>query len=344
MKKILVIDPISSNGHITYNNILINYLLNNNFDITFAGTNDYINNFKDFQIKFLIIHNINIKINFMKNFINRLQLIYKMIFIKWFIKKNNYDIILFSSFENISFLIANIKIKNSYLICHNNVSNIKNIFNVFILKFISKFNVLLVFQDSIKDNLYNYNILNVIKINHGLPHKKNLNIIPNIILKDFNINLNKFIFIPNSNIHENNILIEIFNNKDFENFIFKNNIYIIVKSSYLNINFRNIIFLESYIDKNLYDNLFLRSILILLPYNKNFKNRISCTLLECLVNSKYCLLSENIHLMDHKKYFYYNPYFTNSNNLIKKIYTIIESNNICEYKNLNELDLYELPF
>ena len=85
MKKILVIDPISSNGHITYNNILITYLLNNKFDITFAGTSDYINNFKDFQIKFITIHNINIKFNFMKNIINRLQLIYKMIFIKWFI-------------------------------------------------------------------------------------------------------------------------------------------------------------------------------------------------------------------------------------------------------------------
>jgi hypothetical protein len=116
--KILAIEPLGVNGHITFNNSFL-LALSKIGDITFVTFPDYHRNFKtDTQI--------DIPRKFQgqnSKFSTRWNQILALIYIKKKIKMDDYDAIVFLAYETISLYICWPKHQKVYLFEHNNISN-----------------------------------------------------------------------------------------------------------------------------------------------------------------------------------------------------------------------------
>lgn len=321
MKKVLFIDPLSSEGHINFNKIYISKLIECNVDLQLVFKEGYINRlgFPTSLVRLSIpTHFYSIKKN---GLINRICLFRIFVFIKRKIEFDDYDFVIFSSYEAISLFFSNIRHK-LVLINHNNISGLENNVKRFFFRLISKGNLHLVFEKFIQEYLFSIGIKDVIVVPHGLPTSFDYKSVKSCSFINGIINNEKFkyiLFSPASSSVDGDFIRKLLNSEKFVSYLEKKNILLIVKGNFISLKTKNIIILKDYLTTKQYQFLFLKSSAILLPYPESHKFRISAMFFEGISNNKICFLSD-IDLFKHYHWlFNYNPYFKSIDDLISRI-------------------------
>lgn len=311
MKKILYIDLLSPKGHKKFNELSIKALASV-FDVTIIARENFIDSRQsDFIIPerfFKSYNKINYRINELKK-------------INWIIKKvknlEKFDLLLFSSYETVSFslksrIIANVGSKVA-LFNHNNLDELNtSLIKKFFFKKIDKRVFHCVFEGYFKEYL-----LTEIKVKNSvilIPHLVE-NRSPSSNFEKSPIN----IFIPTKNYNTNYV------NKIFNNY--PRNITFTIKSdTFFD---QNNTKSKSYFNENEYNQIFNSSNLILLPLKTEYNYRVSNIIYECFSFSKPCFTFGN------KFSQYLNYKYPNVVHIIDKetnIEQIIE-----EYKQINKI-------
>jgi hypothetical protein len=339
--KILYIDPLLQNGHINFNTIFIDGLNNAGYQLEYVFVNGYENKLNIDPSKVIyLIPSFLFKQNLGK-LVNRVTYFFALILIKYFVDFRNYDFIIFSSFEEISFFLSNTK--NGYLINHINVSSsCESKIKYFFLNKVLKNNSLIVLEKGIKDYLATKGNYDIHFLPHGLPKPKQL-----IKFNEDNYdsilltlkNYNKILFSPSESSSDKIFINELIKSKQFLKYLENENILFVYKED-LKIAKRNILAISGYLSQNLYDYLFLKADIILLAYPQSFKYRVSGILLECMANNKPCAISSVDILESYGDYFNYEALFLNIDELIHIIGDIgkFDRRNTGYYRNLNLLE------
>jgi hypothetical protein len=340
-KKILFIDPLLQKGHLNFNNIYIESLRKSGYQLNFVFVAEYESklNVEKSDIvytipKFLYQNNLG-------KICNRIVYFISLILVRMFVDFKNYDAVIFSSFEEISFFFSNIK--NAYLINHINVSTSKqsNIKYWFLDKVIKR-NSLIVLDDATKNYLLRKGDYNILVQPHGLAPSKKDEIVnsSNEYYYIFEIvaKFNKIIFSPSKSSLDDNFIDRLMSSDIFLNYLEKENALFIFKGD-SKTNHNNILSIDFFLSPQVYDCLFLKSDVILVAYPNNFNYRVSGVLFECMSNSKPCAVSKIDTLIHFSDYFNYNPFYSTINELIQILETFDRFENKKQYyKNLTLLE------
>ncbi len=338
-KRILFVDPILQKGHVVFNQIYINALRKEDVKLSFVFVRGFDENLvfpKDHLIysipKVLFKYNLGM-------IGNRICYLIALFLLRINVKFKEYDEVIFSSFEEISFFFF--RIRNAYLVNHINISKIDSNVKYFFLKRVLKKNKLIVFDNTIKKALCLKGNFDVIVQPHGLakPYTNNYNDLSHLDSRFEDKRFDGTIFSPSDNSSDTVFLSRMINNQKFINFLEKMNILLILKGNF-DIKHDNIIVINFHLPKETYNAIFSKINIILIAYPNTFKNRVSGVLFESFANNKPCVVRKNDMLTSYLKHFRYDPYFSNIDRLINAIENIISFNNKEEsfYKNLEELE------
>lgn len=321
MKKVLYIDPFSSEGHKNFNEIYLKSLSNLKLDLTCVFRDKY---FEELHFKNKKIRLFEIPKKYYKgdgnSFFNRVEMIKILRYIKKEINFKNFDKIILAAYDGIALYFSFIK-EEMILVNHNNLSGLDNKIKLFFFKQNSKRNIHLVFEDYMKEFVNSIGITKVIKVNHGLPDKFKVNgDLSPTSLSDLKIEqYSSLIFVPSSSSSDVFFLDKLINNSFFQNYLNNNNILLIVKGDFKAVNNQNIQIINKYLSKNEYRYLFVKSSMIIIKYPVSFKNRTSAVFLECVANDKIALISKIETFNELASKINYNPYFAKIDELINKI-------------------------
>lgn len=323
--RLLYIDPFSSEGHINFNNIFIGALYNEISSIDFVfrdGYKEKLHTFKNSK-NYAIPNKFYSKTK--NKFQTRLGLFRIYNYLKKIISENQYDFILFSSYDELTLHLSCFR-KGLILINHNNLYKLDRSLKFYFFKKSAKDNYNIVFENYMKDYLNSKGINNVYVIHHGLPISFDVK----IMLKASCYNefssfdkYKKIIFSPSGSSMDITFINNLIKNKSFLTFLENNEILLILKNKYTKSSHTNIHVISNYLSISQYQYLFLKSNMILISYPLSFKLRVSAVLFEAISNKKLCLISDIPSLKNFKNFFKYDPYFSNVDTLIERINLII---------------------
>ncbi|MDM8336360.1 hypothetical protein [Mediterranea massiliensis] len=326
--KILYIDPIYQPGHINFNQIYINYLYKEGYSIDFFFINDYA---KKLSLK-AESKVFSIKSEFLTRrynpLFNRFLYLYTLLYIRYKVNIKEYDYLLFSSYEEISFFFS--FFSGVYIINHVNLQKIHSpIKKVFITQVFKKNNPIVLSKESYNLVRNNFAYKRLILSRHGL-------------LPPFSIDcqdsrfaalVSKYkhvIFSPSDNSSDFQFLRKLLSSEAFLQYLQRENILFVVRTKEKIVcSINNILCISHYLDEKDYRFLFLKSDVIVIIYPHNFIYRVSGVLFECFSNMKMCLLSDIDSFREYSSFFKYNPYFGNTEELIDGL------NNCIHYVGMN---------
>lgn len=311
--KVLLIDPISSTNHITYNDLLIQSLLKiHNIEIyTFFGYeyNKYFNkyNIKRFSYLPKILYNEKYNLVSKYKICNIVLLLLRNFYIKYKIQNTSFNNYIFSSFEIFSifpFLFQ--KNNHLYFICHNNYKDLDNKLKIFIYKILQKQSLIVVLSEYVKKYFYQKNIYNTIIHPHGMPSKFSLNFENEIhVLNKFKLKKNTYIFLTGEYTIDDIMILKKQISKNYKDLKIFCRQY---QSSINDINNYDFISYE-FLHREEYETLLFNSSFVVINYFNNKNYSTSNTFLECLINNIQ-VKTNNINLISyyfpkHNKYIYY---------------------------------------
>ena len=212
-----------------------------------------------------------------------------------------------------------------YLICHGSCRGFENKIKRFFLKKLSKQNTFIVFNKEMAHPFTNNGISRVRIISHGCInafYKSSKKQLPSIT-RGY-----KFVVFHPSPKIDANFVKDVYNEK--YNDIFKqNNILLILRNNpYKDKGLSNIKFVNCHIPKEEYQALFLYSDIILFAYPKSFYLQVSGVSFECVSNKKRMLISYHPSLCYCKDFCNYDPFFKDTDEMMKKIEGLISNKNL----------------
>lgn len=303
-KRILYIDAISPSGHKLYNEILIKDILRDDVEVFTVSKEGYLSDLPiqhpNFHVLLEIPKKYYNRLEKTNPFLSRLKLFLILSYIKKRILFSNYDYIIFSSYEEISFLFA-LMPKNCYLISHNNFNNFNNRVKQYIYKKLSVNQNIIVLSESLQDNLNKLGF-NTLYVAHGVPsqfiqHKLDDSFDEKYSIRDYDF----ILFSPSAASTDNSIFLEIDRNSFFVDFLIENKILLIVRGKE-KVMCSNVVAISDFLDRIEYEFLFKSADVILINYGKEFQNRVSGVYYEAIANLKPVLVSvdffEKIHPFD----------------------------------------------
>lgn len=309
-KKILYIDAISPSGHKLYNEILIKDILRSNFEVFTVSQEDYLSTLDiqhpNLHVLLEVPKKYYNKLEQTNPFLSRVKLFLILRYIMKRISFSDYGYIIFSSYEEVSFLFSSMP-KNCYLISHNNFDNFNNLVKQYIYKKLSLNQHIVVLSKYLQDDLHVLGF-NTLYLPHGVPSQFMQNKLDDSFVQKYSTREYNFIvFSPSAASTDNSIFIEIDRSPFFEDFLIKNKILLIVRGNQ-KVMCNNIIIINDFLDRIEYEFLFKTADVILINYGQEFKNRVSGVYYEAIANLKPVVVSinffEKIHPFDPYAYFF----------------------------------------
>lgn len=331
---ILIIDYRSPKGHEEWLKLQINCFLNLGHKVTCIIKEGY-GNLSDLEDRININYIPSHLYSSKTGFLGRIFYLKPLKYINSHYRINEYDAIIYTSYEVVSLSLMPLT-RKAVVINHNNVSDIEDSpIKRFFLKRIPKDFIHIAFNNSIKNKLQEFCKHQVILIPHGL---LNISFSPTEnILEEVGCEKFKYIFSPSMNSTEKNVLYELCESPEFNNYLRDNGIKMVlrrqidIKDEYT----PNYVFINKYLSKDEYYSLLTYSNAIIICVGNNFKYRVSGTLFECMRMNKVAFVSRNETLMDYTKYASYKMTFDNVHELVSQLEDIGHISD--PYKNLEEI-------
>lgn len=307
--KILFVDYIWQPGHVNFNTIHIDALKRSGAEVQlvlYKSMKDLLPySEKDYA---LIIPDF-LKMKKGHSFLNRIGFIIALLIIRIKIKLSDFDYIYISSFDEITIGIMPLG-KKMLLVAHDNAKGFSYKIKRFFLNKLKKRGSYIVFNEHMKNVFNKNNIPNVKIISHGCITPK---LTTNKKREDNNYLMVVFQASPKI---DNKFLKNNIENPDFIEFIEKNNILLILRNCESeNIKTKNIQILNYYLTPDEYNNLMETSDVILLAYPPTFKYQVSGVSFECIAINKNLIIYDNPSLYYCRKYYNYDPVFSDSESL-----------------------------
>ena len=285
--RILFIDYLSPKGHKTFNTIQIQALCNLGIDVDVfirdCAHSDYVE-----KLKVANVYKIPNRLYLLEKNKSLYRLGYMLIllYVHLKCKKNKYDKIIYSSFEDIS-LSMSFYLKDAYAFAHNNLEGWEKsrIKRYFAKKLNSRMEII-VFNELMQESIKKYLLGRSKIISHGLPEKWN-----DFKTKPLGYN---FIFIPSANCLDEDFINSLLDDEAFLNYLEDSDKYIVLKK-YSDKCFESdrIKIIDYYLSDDEYKNLLLNSSEVLLTYTYTLSQRTSAVLLECIANDIKVLLKDS---------------------------------------------------
>lgn len=333
--RLLVIEYIAPIEHVGYVSYHLNCLKSLGHSITFYTHKEFFNacdidgvTFKAFP-SFLHCRTRNR----LKPLLERVQGLIKMLILKGHLLFNQYDAIIFTSYDILSFCLYNEKTK-TFIINHNNTSDFSHSIKRFLHGRVRKNIIYVALAPFIKDFIESYVNNRVEMIPHGLT--KSYLRIPS---KEKQLYGGSFIYIPTTSSCNEALLNIILNDGNVVRFLKDNNIRLVIKSYTITSKDDSIVVLSEYIGQSEYKRIMGETLAIFAPYNENsFQYRVSAMLMECFGSGIPILSSKTNSYLAFSEFFNY-PFLVDSpESFINSIAGILDIKDNCYYKNLNVLD------
>ena len=340
-KKMLYIDPFSSEGHKNFNEIYLRNLACLEVELTCVFRDGYFEELH-FENKKTRLYEIPKKYykGDRNSFFNRVEMIKILRHVKRELNFKDFDKIILAAYDSVALYFSFIREK-IILVNHNNLFGLDNKIKLFLFKQISKRNIHLVFEVYMKEYLNSIGIAKVIKVNHGLPDKFKANgDLSPTSLSDLKIEqYSSLIFVPSSSSSDVFFLVKLINDSSFQNHLKENNVLLVVKGDFEVAQNKNIQIINKYLSKIEYRYLFIKSMIIIIKYPASFKYRTSAVFLECVANNKIALISEIDAFKQLESKMNYNPYFTTIDELIDKVKIHMYGFPLKPYVKIQEFDV-----
>lgn len=316
MKKVIYVNYMKQFGHINFDKIHIQALVEQGFDVNIVMHHDIANKMNLRKELYALTLPAFLGYECKSGLINRLLYVIALIYIKLHINFSKYDYCIISNLDEISLSVVPLA-KKMYMFCHGNCRDLENHIKLFFLKHLSKHHEFIVFSDEMQKPFKDKGFSNIYVMSHGCIPPFTESVMSN----EYCNMLNKYDFIafhpsPKSDI---NFLNTIYT-KEYNDILNRNNILLLLRNSpFMDKGYSNIKFINSYLKANDYQGLFKRANIILLAYPNSFKYQVSGVSYECVANIKKMLVLKNPSFNYCKAFYNYNIFFKNANDAIHQI-------------------------
>lgn len=324
---ILVADSISGPGHKFFNKIQIDALLRTGHNISVVARKGLIKvpegiQYYEIPEKFYIRQESK-NIGAISNLIYEIK---KVRFIKKVTKRLNPDAVIFLTYDALSAVFFRVKYP-TFLINHVNIDFLYQWYRYTATKLLPNHFVHICLSKRIEEYL-----------NHRMPEKRTAYIPHGIIDEKTSIHNNSdIIYCPVTSSLDESLLREIIYDKDVISYFSENNIQFVIKTKVeFNETAPCIKIINGFIDNEQYYNYVHNSLLIFLPYNSDFNNRVSGVFHEALSYNTPVLTSDISSFREYEDFVTYNFTVRGPQDFISSIKYIKATN--CLYKNLEKLD------
>ena len=322
--RVLYIDPASFLAHSNYNRMQIEALCK------IADRVDFV--FKEGYEKDLNIASDNIvysiPLRYYKrtknSLLSRLITIYVYYLIKRNIKLNDYDVILFSYYDEICLFFVKYPLF-TYLINHINVSGLP-------FSRIKRF----FYRCVSKRYIHSLGVDNVEVVAHGLVkpfYNKSATSVYDQKFKGYS----KIIFSPSLTSVDEHVLAFLIADSAFLDYLASNNVLFVLRSQVLKSTCGYIHIIRDVMEKEDYECLFLKSDVIFLPYPRSFQYRTSGVLLEALSNHKKALVSDTSYFRQYQNVGIDIRYFTSNSDVLSSLQTLLSLSSSEVSQSVNDL-------
>lgn len=334
--RVLYIDPASFLAHSNYNRMQIEALCK------IADRVDFV--FKEGYEKDLNIASDNIvysiPLRYYKrtknSLLSRLITIYVYYLIKRNIKLNDYDVILFSYYDEICLFFVKYPLF-TYLINHINVSGLPfSRIKRFFYRCVSKRYKQIVLDAESKVYLHSLGVDNVEVVAHGLVkpfYNKSATSVYDQKFKGYS----EIIFSPSLTSVDEHVLAFLIADSAFLDYLASNNVLFVLRSQVLKSTCGYIHIIRDVMEKEDYECLFLKSDVIFLPYPRSFQYRTSGVLLEALSNHKKALVSDTSYFRQYQNVGIDIRYFTSNSDVLSSLQTLLSLSSSEVSQSVNDL-------
>ena len=332
--RVLYIDPASFLAHSNYNRMQIEALCK------IADRVDFV--FKEGYEKDLNIASDNIvysiPLRYYKrtknSLLSRLITIYVYYLIKRNIKLNDYDVILFSYYDEICLFFVKYPLF-TYLINHINVSGLPfSRIKRFFYRCVSQRYKQIVLDAEVY--LHSLGVDNVEVVAHGLVkpfYNKSATSVYDQKFKGYS----KIIFSPSLTSVDEHVLAFLIADSAFLDYLASNNVLFVLRSQVLKSTCGYIHIIRDVMEKEDYECLFLKSDVIFLPYPRSFQYRTSGVLLEALSNHKKALVSDTSYFRQYQNVGIDIRYFTSNSDVLSSLQTLLSLSSSEVSQSVNDL-------
>lgn len=336
--KLLVVDYLAPIGHIGFNSYHISIIKSLVDDVTFVSSQKHINDCNCHGLRTLSFPKcLFTSCRLMpRSIYNRIQDLFKLVYLKYHLGKNRYDKIIFLSYDIMATGLIKFRNIDIYLVNHANIDGLKHKVKRYLtIKLPSNYKLVTLapyIQDFAKSIIKNKEIL---MIPHGLSKVYKVS--------DYNelpFGLEKFIYCPANSSCNTKLLESVCNNEMVHNYLKDNGITLVVKGVSFNIINPNIMFITGFIDDKTYGSIMSHSIAVFAPYDISFEYRISAILMECFANNIPVISFNSIAYLSFKQYFNYEFEVDSAESFIDVLKQIEIIDNSKYYINLNMLSPY----
>jgi hypothetical protein len=333
MKKILYVDTYSPIGHVVFNRIQLNALVDLNCKVYYVFQSKYAEKIgiekihKFIELPGFICYNRNSKITHRVLGVFHLLLIYlKSMFYR-------IDAVIFSYYDPVSLFFFPFKSK-VFLFNHTNIAKLSNPVFRWFTKHLPKQYTHLVFNDHMQEGLEKYGITNVQQQQHEPvePYTSTLDVRALFSIPE----QTKVIFSPSATSVDNDFIQSIISDQTFVEFLADNELTLVLKGKYyMEKPSSSVVIIDRYLSGQEYQSLFVAADIIFLPYETTFKYRVSGILFSVFASNKKVLVSDVEGIKAYQSRFNYNPFFKNKEQLKKQIITVLNLSETVELYNFN---------
>ena len=313
--KVLYINYILQKGHINFDHIHIDALINHGQDVKLVLHKKIAEQLPYPNGQYALTLPSILDCDTHNPLINRLLYMLTLIYIRMKVHFGNYDKVILSSLEEISLGIFPL-CREMHIFCHDNGKNIGKGIKGFFIKRISRHNSFIVFNQEMAIPFNNHQMRYHV-ISHGCvqPFKKAVDCQLPLDIHSFHTIIYHPSCRPNPHFID-----ELKKDEEFQDFLKDNNMLLILRDQTPQKNISNhIIYINHFLTRQEYQTLFLNSDIIILAYPDDFNCRVSGVSFECVANHKRLLVRDSIALRYCKDFYNYNPMFTNLSQLQERI-------------------------
>lgn len=318
MKKILYIEYTLEVGHVNFNRIHIDALMSQGNDVRLIlhqYTKDRLP-FADSQYALVLPHFLRRRNGWLEPLRNRIIYLLALLYIRLKVNLNDYDQTILSSLDEVSLSILPL-CRNMRLTSHGNGRGFENPIKRKLLKRLAKHNSFIVFNEEMRKPFLENGIEQVDVVSHGCipPYQ----IHPNVTLPVDVDGYETVVFHPSPS-PDPDFISTLTSDSDLLRMLEEENILLILRNyDEEKIVSRNIKTINQYLSTEEYQQMFLRSDMILIAYPDDFRYRVSGVSFECVANGKR-LLAKQLPALNYCRTFYnYDPMFENVSQLRERI-------------------------
>lgn len=333
--RILIIDYLAPAGHVGYNKYQIEAISALGYNCEFVSSEEHIRNccLESVKLKPLpgwLYPKYKQKY---KPILERIFGILRLLYLSLFVISNEYDEILFLSYDIMSLFVFRSK-KRVMLCNHNNSSDFKSYLKCVLHKRLPKSYEYIVLADFIKGLFIRNNPSHKTHVvPHGLTkcHFSEKSCMP--------ADSKKYVFCSTTSSCDEKFMYEITHSDKIYNFLKNNNIDIVIKTN-LNIEYPPFInIIRGFVEDTKYSSLMKNALAVLAPYSEdNFKDRISAVLMECFASNIPILCSNINSFIEYKKFANYNIIIEDEEGFISSLSELLAIKDENYYKDLDQLD------